>query len=400
MERVGDYVIESKLSQGGMAEVFLAHSSTHQRQVVVKSLFGDRADAKMAAMMVEEARIAARLSHPNVVQVLDLVESEGRPFIVMEYLDGQNLRQLMHRAATTHRRLSPAAACRVVLDVLSALGYAHRRTDEEGAPLGLVHRDVSPANVLVTWSGHVKLIDFGVAKATRGADRGLTRCGEIKGKVAYMSPEQIQRRPLDGRSDLFSMGIILWEALTLRRLFARKADFETLVAVMEGEVPAPSTFATLPVELDAICKKALSRDVGERYGSAEEMAADLEAVIAAEGWDASPSALRREIEALFQDEMEAELFPAAADPVLELPTQRTTVRGEPQAIAALNDAPTDPNLYESWDDAARSYKARGLSSGFRIAIAAACLLLGAAAAGVARQITSPAAPAAVTASVR
>jgi serine/threonine-protein kinase len=377
MERVGDYILEQKLSQGGMAEVFVARSAAHQRQVVVKSLF--QADPKMAAMMIEEARLQAQLSHPNVVQVVDLVEEEGRPYIVMEYLDGKNLRQVLHRAATRSTRIPPATICRIVRDVLAALGYAHARTNDDGAPLGLVHRDVSPANVFLTWSGKVKLIDFGVAKATRGADRGLTRAGEIKGKISYMSPEQIERKPLDGRSDLFAVGIMMWEMLAMRRLFARKTDYETLMAVVRDEIPPPSRFLPGSAELDRICLKALARDRNERYSRAEEMIADLEAVL-----DGNQVALDDELGELFDDEMEAELIDEAP-----------TMRGEPEAIAALQEAPTDPNLYESWDDAHQSYKARGMSSGWRLVVAAACLLLGAAVASVARQITSAPAAAAM-----
>jgi serine/threonine-protein kinase len=322
----------------------------------------------------------------------------------MEYLEGVNLRQVLHKAATMGRRVSPAVACRIMIDVLKGLGYAHGRTADDGTPLGLVHRDATPANVFVTWNGNVKVIDFGVAKETRGADRNLTRCGEIKGKVAYMSPEQIQRRPLDARSDLFSAGIILWELLTLRRLFARKSDFDSLVAVCKGDVPPPSKYLPmLPRELDYICARALARDPEQRYLSAEEMIWDLEQVVLQYGWAATPEALRHELNVLFnfegEEDEEVELFhelPPAREN--EMPTTRTLMRGEPQAIQALKEAPTDPSLYESWDDAARSYRARGRGFGIA-AIAAACLLLGAAAAGVARQISNAPPLAAISASV-
>jgi serine/threonine-protein kinase len=371
MDRVGDYILERKLSQGGMAEVFLARSSTHERQVVVKSLF--QPNARLAAMMAEEARIQAQLSHPNVVQVLDLVEAEGRPYIVMEYLDGKNLRELLHRSAERGARIPFSVTCHIIKEVLSALSYAHSRTADDGAPLGLVHRDVSPANIFLTWSGKVKLIDFGVAKATCRADRGLTRCGEIKGKVSYMSPEQIQRLPLDERSDIFSVGIVLWEMLAMRRLFARGNDYETLLAVVRDEVPPPSKFANVPPAMDLICRRALAVDRNQRYPNAEAMLADLREVVA------RPTiSMRDQMELLFDDEICGELEDDAP-----------TLRSEQAACAALQSASADPNLAESWDDEHRSYQARGARVGWQFVLVVVFLLLGAAAAGMARQILSP-----------
>jgi serine/threonine-protein kinase len=379
MDRVGDYILERKLSQGGMAEVFLARSSTHERQVVVKSLF--QPNARLAAMMAEEARIQAQLSHPNVVQVLDLVEAEGRPYIVMEYLDGKNLRELLHRSAERGVRIPFGVTCHIIKEVLSALSYAHSRTNDDGAPLGLVHRDVSPANIFLTWSGKVKLIDFGVAKATCGADRGLTRAGEIKGKISYMSPEQIQRLPLDERSDLFSVGIVLWEMLAMRRLFARQNDYETLVAIMRDEVPPPSKLADVPPAMDVICSRALALDRNQRYPNAEAMLADLQAVVA------RPSvSMRDQMELLFDDEICGELEDDAP-----------TLVSDRAACAELQNASADANLAESWDDAHRSFQARSVRASWQFVLVAVFLLLGAAAAGVARQIWSSPAGASETA---
>jgi serine/threonine protein kinase len=401
--RVGDYEIEGKLSQGGMAQVFIARSFPDSdglgRRVVVKSLFEDRpADEKSVGMMMEEARLAAKLQHPNVIQILDLIESEGRPYIVMEHLDGQNLRQMLHRAATMKQRISLPVACRIIMDVLAGLGYAHAATTDEGHPMGLVHRDVSPANVLLTWTGNVKLIDFGVAKATQEADRGLTRCGEIKGKCAYMSPEQAKRIPLDRRSDLFAVGIMLWELLTVRRLFMRKTDFEALLAICRDDVPAPSTFNDeIPAELDRICKKALAREREDRYSSAEEMLADLQALVTEQGWVATRRSLRHELRDLFTENDDTAQM---VQEIVVTPIARETAAPEAElhhhsdklAIAQLAEAPA--TLCESWDDEARSYKAAGFRGGRWMAIAAACLLLGAAMAGLARELTSSTAAAA------
>ena len=254
-------------------------------------------------MMADEARIAKSLCHPNVVRVEDLIEAEGRPFIVMEYLDGHNL----------HRDRPPGdirsgRSCRAPPSARSSPSARRARSRARARRrrrplLGLVHRDVSPANVIVTWSGRVKLIDFGVAKATSLDDRGLTRVGEIKGKMTYMSPEQVQRDPLDGRSDLFSVGIMLWEMLTQRRLFARKQWMESMTAICLVDAPPPSTYVSdLPPALDRICARALARDRQARYQTAAEMRVELEALIASEGWSASPAQLQAELVTLFPDE--------------------------------------------------------------------------------------------------
>jgi eukaryotic-like serine/threonine-protein kinase len=300
------YTIDRKLSQGGMAEVYLAHciDADRVRPVVIKGVlpgFVDNDD--FVRMMRNEARIAQSLCHPNIVRVEDVVEAEGRPFIVMEYLEGRNLHEIVHRATVRGQKLSRAFVCEVVVKMLAALGHAHERADDEGRLLGLVHRDVSLANVIVTWSGRVTVIDFGVAKATSLDDQGLTRVGQLKGKTTYMSPEQVQRDPLDCRSDLFSVGIVLWEMLTQRRLFARKQWMESMTAICLVDAPPPSTYLSdLPPALDRICARALSRDRQARYQTAAEMRVELEALIAAEGWSASPKQLKAELVTLFPDE--------------------------------------------------------------------------------------------------
>jgi serine/threonine-protein kinase len=307
LERLDRYLIERKLSEGGMAEVFLAKTATvagFEKKVVIKSLlsrFGG--DSSFSKMLLNEAFIAASLDHPNIIQVVDLVQSEEQHFLVMEYLDGQNLRQILRRETELERRLPPGLACRITADVLSGLSYAHARTGGDGRPLGLVHRDVSLANVVVTYTGAVKLIDFGVAKATEGADMQLTRAGQFKGKCAYMSPEQVLCKPLDRRSDLFSLGIIFWEMLTRQRLFLRKAEADSLIAICDQDAPPPSAAVTgLPKRLDEICQRALARDRERRYQTADEMRKDIETLVLEQGWAASPFALQQEMISLFRSE--------------------------------------------------------------------------------------------------
>jgi serine/threonine protein kinase len=306
------YTIDRKLSEGGMAEVYLArrHESGSSRPVVIKGVLpGLVGDDDYVRMMRNEARIAASLCHPNIVRIEDLMETGGRPFIVMEYLDGRNLNEIVQRALATEQTVSRSFVCSVVTKMLAGLGHAHDVADYEGSPLGLVHRDVSLANVIVTWSGRVALIDFGIAKATEAVGDDLTRVGVIKGKTTYMSPEQVKREPLDRRSDLFSVGVVLWELLTQRRLFARKGALDSMTAICTQDAPPPSSVvADLPAALDRICARALARDREQRYQTAAEMQKDLEAVMAEANWSADDFALEAEL---------AQLFPAESLPPLQ-----------------------------------------------------------------------------------
>ncbi len=316
--QIDRYAVERKLSEGGMAEVLLARTRSpggFEKRVVLKSVLPQYSEEPaFKAMLLNEARLAARLDHANVVQVLDLVEEAGRYFIVMEYLEGHNLRQLQRQAHLKQRRLPPGVACRILTEVLAGLSYAHAHADAEGHPLGLVHRDVSPPNVIVTWSGGVKLIDFGIAKATEQVSQELTRAGQFKGKCSYMSPEQVQCLPVDRRSDIFSAGIVLWELLTGERLFLRSSEVDSMVAVCRAPVEPPSALiAGLPPELDAICSRALSRNADDRYGCADQMRQELEAVIVGQSWPAGSLAVQRELESLFDiDDFEQQ--PTIMDP--------------------------------------------------------------------------------------
>jgi serine/threonine-protein kinase len=303
--QIDRYTVERKLSEGGMAEVFLAHRDIAgvQKRVVIKSVLPSfLSDQHFVAMMLNEARIAVGLSNPNIVQIEDLIEVENRPYIVMEYLDGQNLREILNRAVKSDQMLSLPFICSVLAAVLDGLDHAHNRVDSQGRPLGLVHRDVSLANIIVTYSGQVKLIDFGIAKATSMVDQELTQVGQLKGKSAYMSPEQVRREPIDRRADLFSAGVVLWEMLTRRRLFARRNDLDSLMAICGEDAPAPSSLEpTRPAELDAICLKALARDREQRYQDAGAMLEDLEAFMKAQGWN-TYQAVQAQLAALFPDE--------------------------------------------------------------------------------------------------
>jgi len=312
-----------------MAEIFLARPNPMltppdllarrgHGPIVIKRLFAHHsAEAEFVRMFFNEARLAARLKHPNIVDIFDQGESDGTYFLAMEYIHGEDLRGLAQQSDAVGKRPPLAVLCRIIMDTLAGLHYAHTLTDENGAPLGLVHRDVSPQNVLVTYDGVVKLIDFGIAKATRALNSEQTQAGMIKGKYAYMSPEQTRSEKLDARSDVFSAGTLLWELLTWRRLFKRATDLATLVAVTEE--PAPSTLAVnpeIPKELDEITLRALAPNPADRWSSAKDFHDALQAFVQKQGWDASREALGRYMKEIFATKLAAqarEAAPAAVD---------------------------------------------------------------------------------------
>src|SRR4051812_13333438 len=291
-----------------MAEVFLGRQAGmegFEKLIVVKRIRPElSSDPSFVNMFLNEARVAARLNHPNIVQIFELGKVEKTYFIAMEFIHGEDLRSLTRTADLAKKHLPPGLTCRIIADTLAGLHYAHTRSSPDGKPLGLVHRDVSPQNVLVTYEGSVKLVDFGIAKATRGGLTEQTRAGLFKGKFAYMSPEQSRGQPLDARSDIFAVGILLWELLTWTRLFKRANDMATLIAVAEEEIPTPLSFdPKLPAELERISMKALDRRVHMRYLTANEMRADLETLIRNQGWEADSLALQTYMRDVFTDKL-------------------------------------------------------------------------------------------------
>jgi serine/threonine-protein kinase len=295
MTAFGKYRLLRRLGSGGMAEAYLAEQEGHAgfaRTVVVKRVLPHLADKpEFTRMLVHEARIAARLQHDNIAQIYDLGHVGDTYFITMEYVAGVELATLCELAEFAHRTPLPyGPIARIILDVCAGLHHAHGATDTLGRPLGLVHRDVSPPNVMVTREGTTKLIDFGVAKAT--AEAGETAAGAMKGKHAYMSPEQVRGRPLDARSDLFAVGILLWELVTGKRLFRRDADYLTVRAVVEDEPPPlAASRPGVPERLEHIVARALEKDPDDRYISCEELADDLEDLARRSGWDITSRSL-------------------------------------------------------------------------------------------------------------
>ncbi len=261
-----------------MAEVFLGRSSGppgDERPVVVKRILPHLArQQQFVDMFRDEAQIAARIHHPNVVEVFELGEFEKQLYLVMEYLAGESAAAIARQLARRKKLLSFGLCTYLIAEVCAGLHAAHGLMDDEGDPLYIVHRDVSPANIFVTYQGEVKILDFGIAVAANRLSK--TDAGQVKGKYAYMSPEQCRGKTLDRRSDVFSLGTVLYELSTCRRLFKRPSDMETLEAVCNEPVIPPSQLvAKYPPELERICLKALQKDPADRYATALEMRREL-----------------------------------------------------------------------------------------------------------------------------
>jgi serine/threonine protein kinase len=282
MAKHGRYKIIRRVADGGMAEIFLATQMGRegfQKPVILKRIHSTiYADPQFRNMFIDEAHISMSLSHSNIAQVLDLGVSAGRYFLVLELVDGWDLGRILHRAATAGVRLPRELALHVGAEICRALAYAHSKAMDGQGPLGIVHRDVSPHNVLLSEQGEVKLTDFGIAKAMN--KREHTGTGVVKGKVAFMSPEQALGKPIDARSDLFSLGTMLYLMVTRARPFEGPSDLETLLRVQKGDFPPPEEVAPdLPPEVAAVISRAMRRDPDERYQSADEMLADVERVL-------------------------------------------------------------------------------------------------------------------------
>jgi serine/threonine-protein kinase len=262
-----------------MATVFLARLGGvggFQRFVAIKRLHPHLArDHEFIQMFLDEARLAARLHHPHVVPILEIGESEDGYYLVMEYIEGDTLARLMARSAQADRPLPPQVAVRIALDTLAGLHAAHELQDDEGKPLEIVHRDVSPQNILIGVDGSARITDFGVARAASRLT--TTRSGQLKGKLSYMAPEQAHGKACDRRADVFAMGIVIWETLAKRRLFKGDGEAETLNRVLYEPIPTlRSANPAVHPALDAVVMKALERDPDARFSSCSEMADALE----------------------------------------------------------------------------------------------------------------------------
>ncbi|MBZ0119097.1 MAG: protein kinase, partial [Sandaracinaceae bacterium] len=326
--KFGRYDLGYEIASGGMASVFLARArgpGGFDRLVAIKKIHPHLAKQReFVEMFLDEARLAARINHPNVCSVFDFGEVDGSYYMAMEYLVGQPLsavlRAAYHRPDLACTRQWQVLAARIIADACEGLHSAHELSDDRGRPLSVVHRDVTPQNLFVTYDGAVKVVDFGVAWAHGRMHE--TRTGVVKGKFAYMAPEQLQSRPIDRRLDVWALGVCLWELLALKRLFGRRSDAELVLAVVGDTIEPPSSVQpTVPAALDAIVMRALQRDPDARYPTARAMSRELNAFIHASG---TPAGL-----------------PELADLMRDLvPSERTRKLG---VVSTLLDAPPPPS---------------------------------------------------------
>ena len=299
------YEVSRRIAIGGMAEVFLATQvgpSGFRRQVVLKRIHPHLADEpQFLSMFLNEARIAADLSHPNIVHIYDLFQDGPTSYVIaMEYVHGDTVFGLFRETRQKNVRISYGHIVRMIVSVCEALHYAWEEPSPDGRPRRIIHRDVSPSNILVGVDGQVKLADFGIAKALQS--EGLTKVATLKGKYGYMSPEQVRCEALDNRSDIFSLGAMLYEMTVGRRLFRRESDLKTLQAILVDPIPPPSTVAVdYPSDLEPIVMRALARNRDDRYPTAREMSEDLTELARSNGWDADTRALATLVRELVSD---------------------------------------------------------------------------------------------------
>ncbi|MBL9107126.1 MAG: protein kinase [Myxococcales bacterium] len=290
---IGRYELVQRLGHGGMATVYLARATGNagfEKLVAIKVIHPHlAAEPEFVEMFLDEARIAAKIQHPHVAGILDLGHDDGLHFMVMEYIDGETLSGLLRQLRPRGERLPLPVVVQILIDACEGLTAVHGLRDVDGHPYGLVHRDMSPQNLMIGFDGWIKIVDFGLAKAT---GKRHTHTGHLRGKLAYMSPEQARGRPLTAATDLFALGVVLWELLTGKRLFAGETDAETLDNVMRCEVPSLAELRPdAPPALVALLRRALAREPEARYPTAEAMLAELRQIARTLGGDEDPRKL-------------------------------------------------------------------------------------------------------------
>ena len=305
--RVGRYEVLSHLATGGMAQIYLARQSglgSFERHVMLKTILRERAsDQRFVTMFLDEAKLAATLNHQNVAQVYEVDQADGAYFMAMEYVHGENTRAILETTLRRGWTIPLELAVMIISGAAAGLHHAHERLGKNGAPLHIVHRDVSPANIMVGYDGSVKVLDFGIAKAEERATK--TVGGTIKGKYGYMSPEQCKGKTIDRRSDIFALGIVLYELTTLRRAFKGKDDFETMKRIVSGDVVLPSVAVPgYPRELEAIVLTAMANDPNARFQSGAELIEALDAFAVRAKLTGSNTAMSRFMNQLFGSKKE------------------------------------------------------------------------------------------------
>jgi serine/threonine protein kinase len=327
--RLGAYELVKPLAQGGMADVYLGKAEGpggFERHAAVKVLNRERSlDAESCALFLDEARVVAMLNHRNIASVLDVDVENGLHYLAMEYVHGADLRQLLLACANGSTLPSYEVSLSIVAQAAAGLDHAHRRNGPDGKPLHLVHRDVSLSNIMVGYDGSVKVVDFGIARSTLSSVH--TAPGVVRGKASYMSPEQCLGDVVDHRTDVFALGIVLYELTTGARCFHGKSDFERMLAVVKGEYVRPSELIEdYPAELEHVVRTALALDVNRRYPSCAALIDALEGVMSRYGWIGGATSIERAM---------SELFGAVKEPWIE-----TSAEDAPPTVESIVLAPT------------------------------------------------------------
>lgn len=313
---LGRYELLRRIAKGGMGEIYLARArgtAGFEKSCIIKTILGHLAEEdEFVTKFLDEGRIVVQLVHGNIVPVFDMGEENGEYYIAMEYIPGRDLREVTKRLGVRAETMPMDLALFVTSEVCKGLDYAHRKTDESGESLGIVHRDVSPSNVLISREGEVKIIDFGIARAA--GRLGKTVSGRIQGKFCYMSPEQAGGKPLDSRSDIFSAGVVLYELLTGFRPFEGDSDLQSLDLVRQCEYDPPSTLnAEVPPEIDEILARALAKDADDRYQTIDRLQVDILQYLYTTGTSPTPSAVARFLAEVFPEGLEREDLRSARD---------------------------------------------------------------------------------------
>ncbi|MEZ4402545.1 MAG: protein kinase [Kofleriaceae bacterium] len=343
-ERLGRYQLVRHLATGGMAEIYLARAEgigAFERYVVLKVILGERqGDAQFVRMFLDEARLAAGLHHANVAQVYEVGEEAGEYFYAMEYVHGDTVRALLEHCGQTKIRIPLDIAVGIVIAAATALDHAHGCRGVDGAPLGIVHRDVSPSNVMVGYDGGVKVLDFGIARANERTSETVS--GVVKGKYAYMAPEQCRAQPVDRRADVFSLGIVLYELTTQTRAFKAPSDFETMTRIVGGDVTPPAQVCPgYPAPLAAIVARAMAIDRDRRYQTAAALGDALEAFAESAGLVTSQRAVARFMHQVYGERPE----PWRVGPLPPAGPARSPADTSRPAVAALHtDASMAPAI--------------------------------------------------------
>lgn len=365
-EKFGKYLLLEKLNSGGMAEVYLAKStgaSGIAKFVAVKRILPQYSDnPEYVTMFTDEAKIAVNLNHSNIVSYLDFGIENRQLYLVMEYVEGRNLRQILNKLAKSDKHLTLEQSVYVVKEAAAGLDHAHRCLDgSTGKPLNIIHRDMSPQNIMASFEGEIRIIDFGIAKAESQLE--TTRAGTFKGKFGYMSPEQAEGLPIDYRTDIFSLGIVLWELLANERLFAANNEIETLRKIRTCHIPSlKKNVPNMPQDLERICNRALAKDRGLRYQSCAEFHKDLNRFLNVQFPDFSVQDFSLEIKSYYADvvnDNRQKLVEYAKIESIEVPppepAKSVTNTDDPNQTLKINNTQNDPldikGLKENGDQA-------------------------------------------------